>query len=238
MLSKYELIKQDLIAKIESYEYKPNQILPSESALCEQYQVSRITVRRAIEELTTEKKLYKIRGKGCFVRENHCGSLSRIYSFSEAIRKSGKTPHKKQLNFTVEPASEQEAEKLWIKAGDSVYRIRSLYLADEEKYCISQSVLPVAIFPRLEAFNWDNCSLYEILQSFYSLQISRVKQNLRAIAADVALQKELDLKDAKPLLCINAVSYCLDQNMEKPFELYESFILTDVMTYTTEKFNL
>lgn len=53
-LSKYEMIKQDIQHKIEQLELKPNQILPSESELCEQYQVSRITVRKAIDDLVHE----------------------------------------------------------------------------------------------------------------------------------------------------------------------------------------
>ena len=69
-VSKYEVIKRELLQKIESMEYKPNQVLPSESELCEKYQVSRITVRRAVDELVKENKLYKIKGKGCFVREH------------------------------------------------------------------------------------------------------------------------------------------------------------------------
>ena len=50
-VSKYEVIKRALLQKIDSMEYKPNQVLPSESELCEMYQVSRITVRRAVDEL-------------------------------------------------------------------------------------------------------------------------------------------------------------------------------------------
>lgn len=50
-VSKYEMVKQDIQRKIEQSELKPNQILPSESELCEQYQVSRITVRKAVDDL-------------------------------------------------------------------------------------------------------------------------------------------------------------------------------------------
>ena len=60
-VSKYEVIKRALLLKIDSMEYKPNQVLPSESELCEMYQVSRITVRRAVDELV--KKISCIRSR-------------------------------------------------------------------------------------------------------------------------------------------------------------------------------
>ena len=53
-LAKYEQIRQDIIHKIESMEYRPNQVIPSENELCASYGVSRITVRKAIDELVHE----------------------------------------------------------------------------------------------------------------------------------------------------------------------------------------
>ena len=69
-LAKYEQIRQDIIHKIESMEYRPNQVIPSENELCASYGVSRITVRKAIDELVHEGLLYRIKGKGSFVADN------------------------------------------------------------------------------------------------------------------------------------------------------------------------
>ena len=59
-LAKYEQIRQDIIHKIESMEYRPNQVIPSENELCASYGVSRITVRKAIDELVHELSLIHI----------------------------------------------------------------------------------------------------------------------------------------------------------------------------------
>lgn len=237
-VSKYEVIKRELLQKIESMEYKPNQVLPSESELCEKYQVSRITVRRAVDELVKENKLYKIKGKGCFVREHSVENLSRIHSFTEAIVHEGKKPGREQLYFSREKAGEEESKLLELASEDEVYRLRCLYLADENVCCVNAAVLPAAMFPKLEAFNFNVCSLYDVLKSFYALNISRVKQNIIATMGDEEIQKTLGLKEAKPLLKIHATSYCLHENQEKPFEVYESYILTDILSYTVEKYNI
>lgn len=237
-VAKYEIIKGELLQKIDLLEYKPNQVLPSESELCEKYQVSRITVRRAIDELVKENKLYKIKGKGCFVRENSVETLSRIHSFTEAIVHQGKTPGRKQLYFSKEKAGEEFAKLLELSPEDEVYRLSCLYLADDCAYCINSSVLPAGLFPKLESFNFNVCSLYDVLKSFYHLNISRVKQNIIATMGSEEIQKTLGLEEVKPLLGIHATSYCLDENQEKPFEVYESYILTDILSYTVEKYNI
>lgn len=65
---KYFTLKKALIQKIEEEEYAPDGPIPSERELMEQYQVSRITVRRAVDELVTGGYLYKVQGKGTYVK--------------------------------------------------------------------------------------------------------------------------------------------------------------------------
>lgn len=236
-MMKYEIIKNDLLKQIETNELKENQVIPSENMLCEKYQVSRITVRKAIDELVYEGMLYRIKGKGCFVREHTKNRLSRIYSFTEAITNQGKTPSKQQIYFKKEKAGENLSKKMKIDAEDEVYYIKALYLADEKPYCLNTSILPEKLFPKLECFNLNASSLYEILRSFYQLSITRVQQNITAIESDEKLNEYLQLETTKPLLKIEATSYCLYENNETVFELYESYMLTDIISYSVEKYN-
>ena len=116
-LAKYEQIRQDIIHKIESMEYRPNQVIPSENELCASYGVSRITVRKAIDELVHEGLLYRIKGKGSFVRDHGSEGLSRIYSFTEAILHQGKTPSKKLLSLKVEEADADIRRRMGLEEG-------------------------------------------------------------------------------------------------------------------------
>lgn len=236
-MMKYQLIKEDLLKQIENYELKENQVIPSENMLCEKYQVSRITVRKAIDELVYEGKLYRIKGKGCFVREYANNKLSRIYSFTEAITNQGKTPSKQQLCLVKETAGEELARKMKIKTEDEVYRIKCLYLADGKPYGINTSILPAKLFPKLECFNLNNSSLYEVLKNFYQLSITRVQQNITAIESTEELNQLMQLDTSKPLLRIEGTSFCLYDNNETVFEVYESFVWTDVLSYSVEKYN-
>ena len=98
-MTKYEIIKQEIKEQIKDNILKPNQVIKSENEMCQYYKVSRVTVRKAIDELCAEGILYRIKGKGCFVRELADQKRSRIYSFTEAVRNEGKLPGKKQLSL-------------------------------------------------------------------------------------------------------------------------------------------
>lgn len=235
---KYEIIKQDIRNQIEKFELKPNQVIHSESMLCEEYQVSRITVRKAIDDLVQEGLLYRIKGKGCFVRERESQKLSRIYSFTEAIINEGKVPSKEQLSFTKQKAGAEYARRMGIGEEDYVYVIKSLYFADGQPYSINTAVLPEALFPKLEFFNFNNNSLYDVLKTFYNLSFTKVKQTLVATLGTEEINEYLAIDGIKPLLKINATSYCLCEAQEKVFEIYEAYILTDVLSYFVEKYNV
>lgn len=237
-ISKYEIIKQDLISKIQSRTLKANQVISSEHELCEQYQVSRITVRKAIDELVHEGLLYRLKGKGCFVRQQAATKLSRIYSFTEAIVNEGKVPSKKQLLFQKQAAGSQMGEKLGIEADEDIYVIKSLYFADGIPYCVNTSYIPEKRFPKLDYFNFNDNSLYEILKNFYDLSFTKVKQVMNAIVCDKEIYEYLGVKEKSPVLKIDATSYGLHEDKEEIFEVYESFMLTDILHYAVEKHNI
>ena len=78
----YQQVKDDIRAAIESGKYKTNEKIPPEPELSAEYSVSRITVRRAVEELCAEGYLVKMQGRGTFVskRQKCCqfyGDLQR-----------------------------------------------------------------------------------------------------------------------------------------------------------------
>lgn len=236
-IAKYEQIRQDIIKKIETMEYRPNQVIPSENELCQTYEVSRITVRKAIDELVHQGLLYRIKGKGSFVRDYAPEGLSRIYSFTEAIIHQGKTPSKRLLSLTVEEAGADVRHGMGLEEKEEVYVIRSLYFADGRPYCINTSTLPRKLFPKLELFDFNNNSLYEVLKSFYQLSFTKARQVLNATVGSREIYDYLETDGDQPLLKINAASFCLYHDNETVFEIYESYILTDILSYYVEKYN-
>ena len=77
-ISKYEIIKNKIEEKIISGVYKENDKIPSENELCQAYGSSRITVRKALDELVTKGVLYRRQGIGTFVRPKESASTDEI----------------------------------------------------------------------------------------------------------------------------------------------------------------
>ncbi len=95
---KYYILKKVLEEKIENEEFPADEPIPSEQELMEMYQVSRITVRKAVDELVNEGYLYKIQGKGTYVKtDERSSNLFAITSCTEDVVRMGMKPTKKVM---------------------------------------------------------------------------------------------------------------------------------------------
>lgn len=98
----YLQLKEHIKSEINMERYMPGQKLSTETELCEEYGVSRITARRAITDLVEEGVLIKKQGKGTFVREvKHKRELISVGSFSELTSSSGNEPNTKILSINI-----------------------------------------------------------------------------------------------------------------------------------------
>lgn len=147
-LPKYYLVKKSIVEKIENEEFQPGEPIPSERELMEDYQVSRITIRKAIEELVAEGYLYKVQGKGTYVKTDEgSNNLFAITSCTEDVIRLGMTPSKKTVVSELVRANVKRAKALEITIDDNVYMIGRILYADKEPLNYTLTFLPEKIFP-------------------------------------------------------------------------------------------
>ncbi len=100
----YFRIQQVILEQIQAGQLQPGAQLPSEADLARQYQVSRITAKRALDELVRQGRAFRQQGRGTFVAQARIRDISGFRSFSEDIRARGFTPSSQVLDFKeVEP---------------------------------------------------------------------------------------------------------------------------------------
>ena len=227
-LPKYYLLKNIIIEKIDNEEYTSACPIPSERELMEVYQVSRITVRKAIDELVNEGYLYKVQGKGTYVKEDVGGSdLISITSCTEDVIKLGMTPSKQVLEFKLIQVDAKRAKVLEITKQDKVYKLGRVLCADKEPLNITITYLPEKIFPELDKHSFDKESLYETIQEKYGVKITKAKRTIEAILAKGDIAEQLDIEEGSPIMLFRCVTFGKVNGKEMPIEYFKCFYRTD-----------
>jgi GntR family transcriptional regulator len=176
----YELIEQDFRQMITSGELKTGQLVPAEGELCELYQVSRLTVRRAMDELARQGWILRRQGVGTFIENpmNTQIAPSRL-SFTEQMKAVGRTPSSKVLGLKETPATAEVAHRLGLHEGDAVIELSRLRLADGEPILFETTYLSAARFPGLaDSPDFASGSLYEYLATAYGVTVAVMNQTL------------------------------------------------------------
>lgn len=147
----YERLHHDMLDKISARVWKPGQRIPSEMELCDLYGVSRITVRKAIEDLVRSGHLRRHRGKGTFVQMEFIeNKLSKFYSFSETLNSKGLNELAEVLAFEVVSADMSLSGKLRLGAHDTlVFKVMRLRNVDDIPYAVETSFIPKKLVPDL-----------------------------------------------------------------------------------------
>ena len=207
---------------------KPEEQIPSEMSLTQRYGVSRITVRKAIDELVNEGYLYRIQGKGTFVKaDTYNRDLFSICSCTEDIERMGMTPSREVLGQDIEPADKKRAKQLDINENDNIFVLKRVYLADQEPVNYTVSYINNKYFPGIENVFFSSASLYHIIENTYKVKITKASRTLEAVSVDNEVAQLLNMKKSSPVLLFKAVTYGMVNGNEVPIETFECYYRSD-----------
>lgn len=131
-LPRYSQIKRMISSRIQSGDWRPGDRIASEAELVRDMGVSRMTINRALRELTLEGQLIRVQGVGTFVAENKAQSaLFEVKNIAEEIRARGSRHEAKVILLRREAASDQTARLFEMKPGDEVYHSIMLHLEND-----------------------------------------------------------------------------------------------------------
>ena len=157
-------------------------LLPSERELCQIHGISRTTVRQALQDLSQKGYSRAIHGKGTVVvRPQIRQELRSIYSFDEDMRRLGKHPETRIMDFVEIVPTGNIATTMPLPSGESVYRIMRLRLANNEPMLLETNYLPCDRFPGFNRQMLENQSLYRVLTSKYGLNIDVAEETFEPI---------------------------------------------------------
>lgn len=220
----YYQLEEEIKKLIKEKQLQPGDLIPSEREFSEMHSISRMTVRQAINNLTSEGILEKERGKGTFVAQYKLEqSLQGLTSFSEEMKARGMEPSSRILSFQRVKATNEIASKLEIDEGAEVYKINRIRLADSIPMAYEISYLPVDLLPHLIEERVSN-SLYEYVEQELKQTIKKATQSIEASAATKEEASILEIEEQSPVLLFHRTGYMENQ---KPFELVKSIYRAD-----------
>lgn len=206
----YLQLKQNIKDGMNSGEYPPGSKLPNEVELCEMFGISRITVRRAIQELAEEGFLDRKQGKGTFVKRNKMArELINVNGFTDFSKQIGKNPSKKTLICEETKADKEIADSLEISIGSPVLKLARVMFIDQEPFLIDLAHYSLERFPNLLERIHQHTSSYEVLEKIYNVDIknSKSKKVITAIQANQEDSENLDCEIGDTLFNIYKTVY-------------------------------
>jgi GntR family transcriptional regulator len=167
--SKYDLIRDQIHDMILDLDV--GAAIPPERELCQRFGVSRMTLRRAVDDLVREGFLERHQGRGTFVAIPKIAQQLTMTSFSEDMRRRGLAPASRTIGFATMTAGAPLGTRLEVSPATDVLRISRLRLADAKPMAIETLHVPRDRVPGLSAEELTNRSFYELLEEKYGLLV-------------------------------------------------------------------
>jgi len=229
----YQQIKALITQSLQSGEWKPGELIPSEVELAGRFKVSQGTVRKAIDELAAENLVMRRQGKGTFVSTHH--EARAHFRFLRLMPDEG-VPHQpdnKIIEVKRMRAPAEVARLLDLKSGDAVVYIKRVMSFDGAPTILEEMWLPGLLFKGLTAERLVEYKgpMYGLFESEFGTRMIRASEKIRAVAADAGAAQFLHVDEGTPLLCAERVSFTYG---DKAVELRRGIYLTSHHHYQND----
>lgn len=202
---RYRSIAGDLRRRMEAKEFAAGRLLPSEAELSRAYDASRVTVRRALEQLKVEGLVDSRQGFGWFVAVDPLRqTLGRLGTIEGQIADLGREGERRVLDFGFVAAPARARQVLGV---DKVLRVRRLNLADGEPFARVTVWVPEDLGASLSRSDVERASFYELLP----VSLGGAVQTIGAAAAGTEDAKLLQVPKGSPVLRCERVTYTTDR---------------------------
>lgn len=208
--SRHSQISDWIRTLIEEGKYKNKEKLPSEHEISEIFNVSRVTVRRALQTLEAEGIIYRSQGLGSFVNDTRPRqTLIKLTDFNEDMESAGIKATSSVIKFEQVQSTNILSEKLKVNEGSLVTRIDRVRMGDGSPVAFDYTWLPVFYGQLLDGVDLEEKTIYSIFEKDYEIPIIRGHYRVEAENADKYIAKHLNVDHGKALLLIDRLSYTL-----------------------------
>ncbi len=219
--------------KVKSGELKPGDQLITENQFCEILNISRTTVRLALNKLEKAGLIIRRRGRGSFISDKKLKrNINYMYSFTENVQDAGVNPSSVVIFSGVVSSDERLSELFRLPENDTrLFKLVRLRCGDEVPLLLESSHIPYYLCEGIEHYDFTKSSLYKILETRFSLNFAHAVETIEAIYIDNESAQYLNCKAKTLGYHIERTSY-LDS--EFVFEFTQSITRADKTSFRLE----
>jgi GntR family transcriptional regulator len=229
----YQQIKLLLTQSLKKGEWKPGEVMPSETDLALRYGVSQGTMRKAIDALASDNLVVRKQGRGTFVATHN--EAKSQYRFLRLCDDAGslEKPESTYLSLEQVQADDVLALRLQVNVGDLIYVIKRVLMFASKPLVFDEIYLPGSRYSSLTLARLQQwkASLYGLLETDFDVQMLRATENIKAVNAFSEQARVLQVQEGAALLYVERLSMTYS---DTPVELRRGWYLTHGFSYRNE----
>lgn len=232
-LPMYEQLLSYFRLMIQAGELKPGEKVITEGEICKILNISRTTVRQAMEQLVSEGLIVRYRGKGSFIADPKMKRpINYLYNFTENMQELGVTPTSRIVEAQVETAKDTIRECLQLPASQTqVFHLTRVRCGDDDPILLEDTFIPYYLCEGIEQIDFSNNSLYQILSNRYSLNLYHATETIEAVLIS---QSEATFLECKPKSLGYRITRTSHLDSGYPFEYTSSVTKADRCMFQLE----
>ncbi len=206
MLPHYLRLKRMIVERIEAGDWPPKHRIPSESELVREFGVSRMTINRALRELTIEGRIVRVQGVGTFVAEPKAQTaLFEVRNIAEEIRQRGHLHSAQVLTLREEPAASEPARNLGLRVGEPIFHSLLLHCENGVPVQIEDRFVVPAMAPDYLDQDFTRITPYVYLTK--AAPISQAEHEIEAVIATPNERRLLKIAAGEPCLSLRRLTW-------------------------------
>ena len=212
----YHQLYEILRAKIDNGDWNPGDMIPPESELQKHYEVSQITVRKALNTLVDQGLIVRRRGKGTFLAKRRIDSnLSSMIDFDEDMEQRGMKPRTVLIATSHPTISTNTASMLEIDIDEEITLISRLRYADDEPLSMETSILVSKYVPGILKNDFTKRSLRETLLTDYGIELVYAQQTISGAASPRRYCQASGYRAGRPAIDHRAAQLFAEQHADR-----------------------
>jgi GntR family transcriptional regulator, frlABCD operon transcriptional regulator len=203
----YEEIKVGIKELIKTNNLKPGDRIPNETELGKTFDVSRITIRRAIKELVDENTIEVIRGKGTFVKASKTKlHLMNLKGFTEGLS-TEENNVEKQILYKKVVNDDAEIPKIFLGKYNEFLKLVRIVKDSDGPLSLDYAYLPTSLYPDIDTLIYGNVSTFKIIREDFNIKFVRVEKEIEYIHPSTEICKYLGVNKTSTVILVKKIIY-------------------------------